>query len=238
MNNDLFKQLTDSNLPVCDMNDTFLTNAFVISFKANKEGKETRPFLLINLNELKSNNELKIFCSVVEDGIRKVSYIRIDVDSSKEFILKELNILAFPMAGFFDSLGENKNVAGFKNIPEDLFIKDQMWSKVSSLESVYFFTYVPGLKRALCLKRNVASILSKDEDTFYFEKGENLISTGFPVILYSESSYVENNRIQIGSRFCILGYAKTIDNGFVECISGDKLIKSIKQKFDFDTKFE
>lgn len=228
----ILSELKQTTLSIYDENDKVISNCFVITFNVDREKKSIRPFLIFS-NNTSFNDECYISLPIVDENgkaktIKKKIYFGM---LCKEFLLSDFNVVAVPFAFVYNDLFQKKLNIGFKTIQEELFLDDESRNKVSPFENLSFFAYNNVLNDSAYYNARPFSSI-KDKKPFFIDCPRPKIM-GFPIFVFNETAYVENNSVNLGSRLFLAGIATTSNDGLLMIEPIDLIAKKIKTKFDF-----
>lgn len=231
-----FLDLKNTTIFIRDANNNIVAHCFIVTFRGDKDNKSTRPFLVTSsCNKLPLGSYIDL--PVIDSSGGKTSYHQIIVN---DFITNlnddGVNVLVMPMAFVYNSIIPNGYAIDFKTIPEELIVNDSFINKLSIYENVCTFNYNDDFKEVAFYKKDSLSEV-KNTEVFYISK-QGIRYLGSAVYIFSQSTYVENNSINIGSRLFLIGIAVESIGEVIKVQSMKKVVELIKKTFKFDTNFE
>lgn len=228
----ILSELKQATLSIYSNNDEVVSNCFVVTFNADKDKKSIRPFLIFT-NNSNITDDCYIALPVLDENgktqiIKKKTFLG---TLQKEFLIRETDVVAIPFAFMYNDLAKQNLSISFKSIQEELIFDEGITHKVSPYETLSFFSYEKIIDDYAYY--NVRPISSINIEKPFFVDCARPVCMGFPVFIYNDAAYVENNSVNLGSRLFLVGVATSNNNGIIKIEPIDLVVKKIKKKFDF-----
>ena len=194
-------------------NSTFGTG-FIFNYK--KEDNVFIPFLISNNHVIKntSNRIITEFVELTDDGVHIKDRIKIEIDKEyPKFFNENLDITAIPIYPIIDQiLSSNKKIL-YRSIDNNLILEKEQAEQLSAIEEVTFIGY----PNAMYDFKNMLPIVRKgitatpiwnnfdNKEKFLIDAGVYPGSSGSPVFIFNQGSYLDKDTVVIGDRLIFVG---------------------------------
>lgn len=233
---DIYLDLRKTTLYVRDNSESIVSHGFIVTFPGDKDKKTSRPFLVISSKvEIKDGSYVEL---PIIDNLGKKAIYREPIAKNMFASLNQhgLDVLVLPIAHVYNNLMSRGFAIDFKTIPEDLILNDAFNEKLSTFENVCTFSHNNDFEEIAFYRKDSLSEI-KNADTFYVDN-QGIDYVGSPVFIFNQSTYVENNSINIGSRLFLVGISVKRIGSVAKIQSMKKVVEIIKILFNFDTDFD
>ena len=194
-------------------NSTFGTG-FIFNYK--KEENVFIPFLISNNHVIKktSNRIITEFVELTDDGVNIKDRIKIEIDKEyPKFFNEYLDITAIPIYPIIDQiLSSNKKIL-YCSIDNNLILEKEQAEQLSAIEEITFIGY----PNAMYDFQNMLPIVRKgitatpiwnnfdNKEKFLIDAGVYPGSSGSPVFIFNQGSFLDKDAVVIGNRLIFVG---------------------------------
>ena len=213
--NDLGTQLLYTTVPIwIEHNNGARTTA--TSFIVNKQSAQgIIPFLVTNKHVVENTKSCIIRMSLMENGLpcKKNKGINISLNAMDIKISENADIATIPIGHIVNSLHASNKPIFFRGISEEIFLNEANSNKLSAIESIIFIGYPSGLYD----DENLSPIIRQGitatpiwnnfqkQPIFIIDAGVFPGSSGSPVFIFNQGSYLSEGTLVVGTRLIFLG---------------------------------
>lgn len=194
-------------------NSVTFGTAFYFSYNLGEN--KSIPFIVTNYHVVDSMEQVCIDVLVGNNGMPtdRVEHVFIDGDGVRANRLGSLDLVAMPIAPLFNFLESQGKHPFFRTISQDVIPSAKTVSDYSALEEVTFVGYPNGLadddNKIPLIRRGITSTPIWNDymgaPEFVVDAGVYPGSSGSPVFLLNQGSYVTPGTLNVGTRLHFVG---------------------------------
>lgn len=213
---DISTQLLYTTVPIYSKrSDGKVSSGTGFIFSVQETTESSIPLLITNYHVLEKAEMGFVELHIGNNGQPTNKTMRIQFDKSiiSSNKLGDLDLIAVPMAATLNSLISQNIDVFFRSVDTNMIPTNAQFEDFSAIEDVTFIGYPSGLyddtNKVPLIRQGITSTPIwnnfKGEEVFLIDAGVFPGSSGSPVFIYNQGSYLTRNGIVVGNRLIFLG---------------------------------